>query len=412
MSTSVEPSVIINNNEETLKRPCPDDNKIVDEKKQKTERIKKRNFALMMGYLGKDYYGMQRNPHVKTIEEDLIGALFKAKLIDDDAFETIQNANFQRAARTDKGVSATRQVCSVKLAEHASVDMINEHLPKEIRVFGLKRATKGFNCKSQCNARTYTYTLPTFAFAPDDPKLVSSEKWADEEIAKRTKELEIIDGKPFTEYRITPEIIDKVNEVLKVFEGTHNFHNFTARVRPFDPRAKRFIMKFHLKDIHESNGIEYATLLIKGQSFMLHQIRKMVAVAIGVVRNLITIDAMDAFFQAENKMDVPIAPSLGLVLNHVHYDNYNKRYGSDGLHEILEWSEVDDQIQKFHMEFISKHIEDTEFNDKSMLIWLGELAHHTFGPREDKENKKEDDIDNEIDNEDVDQNKNKESTLN
>lgn len=124
MSTTViEPSVIINK-EDTLKRPCPDDNNdavdktVVDEKKQKIERIKKRNFALMMGYLGKDYYGMQRNPHVRTIEEDLIGALFKAKLIDDDAFETIQNANFQRAARTDKGVSATRQVCSVKLGNY------------------------------------------------------------------------------------------------------------------------------------------------------------------------------------------------------------------------------------------------------------------------------------------------------
>lgn len=108
--------------------------------------------------------------------------------------------------------------------------MINEHLPKEIRVFGLKRATKGFNCKSQCNARTYTYTLPTFAFAPDDSELINNEKWSDEEVEKRIKQLELIDGKPFTEYRITPEIIDKVNQVLKVFEGTHNFHNFTARV--------------------------------------------------------------------------------------------------------------------------------------------------------------------------------------
>lgn len=264
------------------------------------------------------------------------------------------------------------------------MESINEFLPKEIRIFGLKRVTKGFNSKSQCNARTYTYTLPTFAFAPDDPNLVKNQKYEDDDIAKRVKELEIIDGKPFTEFRITPELIEKVNQVLKEYEGTHNFHNFTAGVRPFDPRAKRYMMKFHLESVHVSNGIEFATLLVKGQSFMLHQIRKMVAIAIAVVRNVISIDFMEVCFQPENKMDVPIAPSLGLVLNHVHYDNYNRRYGSDGLHEVLEWSDLDEQINKFHMEFISKHIEDTEVNEKSMLLWLADLARHSFGPREEK----------------------------
>lgn len=99
----------------TDKRPCEESLDDPDAKKQKIVRIKKHNFAMMMAYLGKDYFGMQRNPRVKTIEEDLIGAMFKAKLIDNDAFETIQNAHFQRAARTDKGVSATRQICSIKL---------------------------------------------------------------------------------------------------------------------------------------------------------------------------------------------------------------------------------------------------------------------------------------------------------
>lgn len=91
-----------------------------DAKKLKTDdppvkRVKKRNFAMMLGYLGKNYYGMQRNPKMLTIEECLIKALLKAELIDSEAFETIQNINFQRAARTDKGVSAVRQVVSLKL---------------------------------------------------------------------------------------------------------------------------------------------------------------------------------------------------------------------------------------------------------------------------------------------------------
>lgn len=89
-----------------------------EEKKPKIdrkERIKRRKYALLLGYSGVNYFGMQRNPGMKTIEEDLHIALHKCKLIDDIAFNQIQNIQFQRAARTDKGVSAVRQVCSLKL---------------------------------------------------------------------------------------------------------------------------------------------------------------------------------------------------------------------------------------------------------------------------------------------------------
>ncbi|XP_057337362.1 pseudouridylate synthase 1 homolog isoform X3 [Microplitis mediator] len=366
--------------QENNKRHLTDNDDDNDPKKlKKTERIKKRNFALLLGYLGKDYYGMQRNPQMRTIEEDLIGAMLKAELIDQESFETIQYTHFQRAARTDKGVSATRQICSVKLPEYSTIEDINKFLPKQIRVFGLKRVTKGFNSKSQCNARTYTYTLPTYAFAPDDPSVVTRTA-SDEDILKRIEQLSVIDGKPYTDFRATQELLDKVNTVLKIYEGTHNFHNFTSKVRPFDPRAMRYIMKCHCLETHISNNVEFATVLIKGQSFMLHQIRKMMALAIGVIRNIVPESTIEECFKPE-KLDIPIAPSLGLVLNHVHYDNYNRRYGSDGIHEKLEWDECDDQIKKFHKDFILQHIEETEINDRSMLLWLGELARCRLGQR-------------------------------
>lgn len=54
---------------------------------------------------------------MKTIEEDLLSALLKANLITEESFAQIQTIQFQRAARTDKGVSAARQVVSLKLRE-------------------------------------------------------------------------------------------------------------------------------------------------------------------------------------------------------------------------------------------------------------------------------------------------------
>lgn len=56
-----------------------------------------------------------RNPGVKTIEEELFKALLDAKYITEDDFNNQQNSQFQRSSRTDKGVSAARQVVSLKL---------------------------------------------------------------------------------------------------------------------------------------------------------------------------------------------------------------------------------------------------------------------------------------------------------
>lgn len=79
------------------------------------DRLKRKKSVICLGYSGVNYYGMQRNPGQRTIEEDLFVAMFKNKWITEDGFNQAQHAYFQRAARTDKGVSAARQICSLKL---------------------------------------------------------------------------------------------------------------------------------------------------------------------------------------------------------------------------------------------------------------------------------------------------------
>lgn len=68
----------------------------------------------------------------------------------------------------------------------------------------MRRVTKGFNCKNNCDSRTYTYLIPTHAFSPKDDKLHPSE------------------------FRIDEETKAKVDECLQKFVGVHNFHNFTS----------------------------------------------------------------------------------------------------------------------------------------------------------------------------------------
>lgn len=82
------------------------------------DRIKRKKCCLLLGYSGVNYFGMQRNPEMKTIEEDLLAAMLKVNWITEDAYKQAQTIQFQRAARTDKGVSAARQCVSLKLRKN------------------------------------------------------------------------------------------------------------------------------------------------------------------------------------------------------------------------------------------------------------------------------------------------------
>lgn len=322
------------------------------------DRVKRKKCALLIGYCGADYYGMQRNPGMPTIEEDLFSAMLKQKWITEESFNQAQQAQFQRAARTDKGVSAARQICSIKLPDNIDIKGLNSDLPEAIRVFAVKRVTKGFNAKDKCSARTYTYTLPSLAFEPYSNE-VSLEK-----------------------YRISSALIEKINSVLKMYEGTKNFHNFTSKKNFLDPSSKRFIIAFECSEPFVCpRNVEFVTLKIKGQSFMLHQIRKMVGVAISVVRGNTPESTINRAF-TEERLDLPVAPGLGLVLDEVHYDQYNERYGKDGIHQPLTWEEYEPDIEKFVQEHIYCKIYETEFKNMSMVNWLKTLSLHTYDVRE------------------------------
>jgi len=119
-------------------------------------------------------------------------------------------------------------------------------------------------------------------------------------------------------YRITPEVLANVRKLFKNYIGTKNFHNFTSKKRSNDPSAMRHILSFDCADPFVKDGLEYVVLRVKGQSFMLHQIRKMIGLCTAILRGFAHEDVFQKAFGHE-KIDVPKAPGLGLMLEEVHY---------------------------------------------------------------------------------------------
>ena len=315
--------------------------------------IRKKKVALLLSYCGAGYFGMQKNPGVDTIEDELLNALSKTGAIKQELKDDLGKLSFQRCARTDKGVSATRQVVSLKMVPLKElIPFINEQLPPSIRVFGMIRVTKGFDSKNQCGARTYQYITPSFAFAPSEMQTVPS-------------------------YRIKEPEIERVNSILKLMCGTHNFHNYTSGKNPNEASAKRYIIEFSAGEPFVKKSHEFLAISVKGQSFMLHQIRKMIGLCIAICRGFCNEEVIEKSWGKE-KMDIPKAPGLGLILDKVHFDRYNERYGSDGIHEQISWHENEKEVAEFKESFIWDAIIESEITHKSMLKWLGTLKNHTY----------------------------------
>lgn len=264
---------------------------------------------------------------------------------------------FQRAARTDKSVSAIRQVVSLKILESISkrYDEVNKRLPDDIRIMGCKRVTQSFDAKNYCDARTYSYLMPSLALCP---------------VSEVTQE----------SYRVSEDVIKLFNSTLEGYLGTHLFHNFTSGKTSKDASAARVIRYIHCSEPFfpcNQQELEFVVVRIRGQSFMMHQIRKMIGLAIAVVKGFATEEHIKRSMELEF-MDVPKAPGLGLMLEECHFDRYNRKFGGDGHHERIHWDAQNSKIDEFKNQFIYPVVVDTERKEKSMLNWLHTLTLHSY----------------------------------
>ncbi|KAK1249756.1 hypothetical protein MKX08_009759 [Trichoderma sp. CBMAI-0020] len=150
----------------------PKANPFSKEEIEAESRRPKRKVAVMIGYAGTGYKGMQLNGDEETIERDLFQAFIKAGAISKANADDPRKSSLARCARTDKGVHAAGNVISLKLIieDEDIVDKINEALPPQIRVWGIQRTNNSYNCYQYCDSRWYEYLMPSYCLLPPHPQ--------------------------------------------------------------------------------------------------------------------------------------------------------------------------------------------------------------------------------------------------
>lgn len=72
------------------------------------------------------------------------------------------------------------------------------------------------------------------------------------------------DDDPSHQFRVVSETLDRVNSLLSIFKGTHNYHNFTSGRPAQDPSCKRYVTQFSCSPPFIVKDVEFVKITIKG----------------------------------------------------------------------------------------------------------------------------------------------------
>uniref|UniRef100_A0A7S0KY92 Pseudouridine synthase I TruA alpha/beta domain-containing protein n=1 Tax=Asterionellopsis glacialis TaxID=33640 RepID=A0A7S0KY92_9STRA len=356
------------------------------EQNQNTKRNLKRKVALLLAFVGTEYGGFQMNINQRTLQAQIELALYQANMLSESNFGFPHKYSWSNSARTDKGVHACAQVCSVKLEiPHEMVESmdlvreaINTHLPSDIRCLDIVRAPRAFCARTSRDRVRYQYMVPSFLLYDRKEVRQLFEKHKchkngrDSNDPLSEEEVDVL--RPIlAKYRATPDQLSKLRDTLDMFKGTQSYHNFTRRLARDDPSRQRYIIAFNAQDpVVMEDGTEWIPTQVTGQAFLLNQIRKMISLAVDVTRGATEKETLTEALSDDREMRLSIAPAQGLFLDMSIFHGYNNSKKGDPL----DWEDSTSDapaIQRwkdFKQHVVMPHVVKEEANDGNFIKYL------------------------------------------
>lgn len=240
--------------------------------------------ALGIEYDGKDFYGWQQQPRLRTCQSELETAL--SKIAD-------QPIRVHCAGRTDTGVHASGQVVHFDTNQARNVRAwtfgVNSQLPKDICVRWMKYVDDEFHARFAAVARYYRYIIFN---SPNRPSLFHSH------VTWQYRQLEH----------------ELMQEAAVNLIGEHDFTSYRA----ISCQSKTAIR--HVSDLTVRRCGDLVIVDIKANAFLHHMVRNIVGVLISVGLGKQdpswTAELLDA---KDRSLGAETAPPNGLYLSKVDY---------------------------------------------------------------------------------------------
>jgi tRNA pseudouridine38-40 synthase len=243
-----------------------------------------RTLRLTLSYDGSEYHGWQVQADARTVQGCLIDAAHK---LVGDAIRVIG------ASRTDAGVHALGQVCSLVTTSTLSASSVrtalNALLPADIRVLSATDAERPFDARRSARGKRYGYVIDDGLIAMP---LMLRYAW----------------------HVGAPLDVGAMRAALRRLRGRHDFSAFCAAPgRARDPRCT-------LRAVHVVRKKRLVALFLSADSFLHHMVRNIVGSAVEVGLGRREPEWMARVLeQRDRALAGPTVPAHGLVLLRVMY---------------------------------------------------------------------------------------------
>ncbi|MHA1859623.1 MAG: tRNA pseudouridine(38-40) synthase TruA [Candidatus Asgardarchaeia archaeon] len=226
-----------------------------------------KKYALKVAYLGENYHGFQRQPHLKTVEGEILDALKKSGLIEDPT-----SSKYSYSGRTDKGVSAVGQTISFLTEKDLRIGYVNSLLPDDIFFWAYAEVDLDFDPRRDALCRTYLYFYP---YSDEDIRLM--------------------------------------RVAAKDLEGLHDFRYLSKSYEKEVPTVRE------VKEVSVNVEGDVISFTFKARSFLWQQVRRMVSLILMVGRGELSLEEVSEVLNGRVRKNIAPAPAHGLILFDVSY---------------------------------------------------------------------------------------------